>query len=169
MQSAYHNLPTIDGIMQKDGRDFAASEVTYQADDRAAEFSLNIATAYPAEAGLKRWKRSLRLDRRKNLIELRDEYALKRRASVISLTFMTPLPSAEKSPGEISFTGSNFPSGGVTLIYDAKSFARATEEIPLKDSRLRGAWGEKLYRIQLKAQNPADSGTWLFRITQRQA
>ncbi len=169
MQSAYHNLPTIDGIMQKDGREFAASEVTHHADAGAAEFSLNIATAYPAEAGLKHWKRSLRLDRLKNLIELRDEYALKRRASLISFTFMTPLASAEKSPGELSFTGSNFPSGGVTLIYDAKCFALTTEEIALKDSRLRSAWGARLYRIQLKAQNPADHGTWLFRIVQKQA
>ena len=36
MQSAYHNLPTIDGVMQSAGRQFAASAVEYHADDRAA-------------------------------------------------------------------------------------------------------------------------------------
>ena len=30
MQSAYHNCPTIDGVMQAAGREFAASDVKYQ-------------------------------------------------------------------------------------------------------------------------------------------
>ena len=31
MQSAFHNLPTVNGQMQKDGRAFAAKNVVYQA------------------------------------------------------------------------------------------------------------------------------------------
>ena len=37
MQSAYHNCPTIDGVMQSAGPQFAATEVSYHADDHAAE------------------------------------------------------------------------------------------------------------------------------------
>ena len=51
MQSAYHNLPTINGVMQKDGREFAARDVRYRADERIAELSMDIAAAYPKEAG----------------------------------------------------------------------------------------------------------------------
>jgi hypothetical protein len=167
MQSAYHNLPTIDGIMQKDGLEFAASDVAYHADDDAAEFSLNIATAYPAEAGLKFWKRTLRFDRANNQIELRDEYSLKKRVSQIAFTFMTPLTVNLGVPGELRFGDSPFPSGSVKLFYDARSLAPVAEEIPLKDSRLRSAWGEKLYRIILKAQDPPESGVWSFRIQQK--
>jgi hypothetical protein len=50
MQSAYHNCPTIDGVMQSAGRRFAASDVRYHADNNTAEFHLNIATACPPEA-----------------------------------------------------------------------------------------------------------------------
>src|SRR5512142_2657979 len=42
MQSAYHNLPTIGGAMQQAGREYQARDVRYQADDRAAEMSLDI-------------------------------------------------------------------------------------------------------------------------------
>src|SRR5579872_3323382 len=56
MQSAYHNCPTIDGVMQAAGRQFAASEVAYQAGDAKAEFRLNLAKAYPKEANLETWK-----------------------------------------------------------------------------------------------------------------
>ena len=63
MQSAYHNCPTIDGVMQSAGRQFAATNVSYHADDRAAELHLNLAKAYPPEAHLAFWNRTLRLDR----------------------------------------------------------------------------------------------------------
>jgi hypothetical protein len=165
MQSAYHNLPTVDGVMQKEGREFAASDVNYHADEKAAELSLNIAGAYPPEAGLRHWNRTLRLDRTTNIVELRDEYALKRRAADIVFTFMTPLPVEQGAPGELNLAG----PGGVRLHYDARSLSSATEAIPLNDGRLRGAWGERLYRVVLRAQNPPAEGAWLFRITQRRS
>ena len=47
MQSAYHNLPTVNGYMQEAGRQFAASQVRYHADDTVAELQLDLAPAYP--------------------------------------------------------------------------------------------------------------------------
>jgi hypothetical protein len=165
MQSAFHNLPTIDGVMQKDGREFAGSEVSYHTDDKAAEFSLNIAAAYPREAGLKHWKRTLRLDRVTNQVELRDEYSLDRRVADIVFTFMTPLSVEKGATGDLKLAG----DGGIRLLYDTRTLAVKIEEIPLNDGRLRSAWGAKLYRILLQAPNPPPEGSWLFRITQLRA
>lgn len=167
MQSAYHNLPTIDGVMQKEGLEFAASEVAYQSDDSVAELSLNIATAYPPEAGLQSWKRTLRLDRTRNQVELNDKYKLKKRASQITWTFMTPCTVQQIAPGEIRFTGRQFPSGGVSLFYDARSLTAVTEEIPLKDSRLRSSWGNQLVRILLRAQDVPAEESRQFRFVQK--
>ena len=64
MQSAYHSLPTIDGVQQSPGEQFAARDVRYHAEDSYAEFALDIAGAYPPEAGLKRWLRTIRLESR---------------------------------------------------------------------------------------------------------
>ena len=54
----------------------------------------------------------------------------------------------------------------VQVLYDAAAFTPVIEEIKLEDSRLRGSWGERVYRILLKAENPAQSGTWTTRIVQ---
>jgi hypothetical protein len=41
-QSAYHNLPSINGIMQKDGRLFEAKDITYRSDSKLAVLQLDI-------------------------------------------------------------------------------------------------------------------------------
>ncbi len=167
MQSAYHNLPTIDGVMQKAGSEFAADDVAYHSDDLAALFSLNIAPAYPSSAGLQTWTRTLRLDRRANQIELTDHYILNRHVAEITWTFMTPCEAKPVGPGEIVFAGRTFQSGNVRLAYDARLLVPKIEEIPLKDARLRGVWGERLFRILLQVRHPAAERDWRFRIVQR--
>ena len=164
MQSAYHNCPTIDGVMQSAGREFAASDVSYRADDRSVEFRLNIATAYPEQANLESWNRTLRFDRAKNEIELVDEYALKNAAKVITLTLMTPCRVTVASPGRLTLSVASGNSVGV--LYDARAFKPVVEEVPLEDGRLRGAWGERVYRILLRADNPPAHAVWTTRIIQ---
>src|SRR5256885_54517 len=55
MQSAYHNLPTINGVMQGAGREFQAKDVSFNETANRVTFSADIAAAYPAEAGVRRW------------------------------------------------------------------------------------------------------------------
>ncbi len=61
MQSGFHNLPTINGVEQKAGRNFRAEDVRYEATDDFAQLSQNIAGAYPESAGIDRWDRTIRL------------------------------------------------------------------------------------------------------------
>jgi hypothetical protein len=61
--SAYHNLPTINGIQQMAGRKFGAREVQYQKDGNSAALQMDIAGAYPPEAGVAQWKREVKMDR----------------------------------------------------------------------------------------------------------
>lgn len=158
MQSAFHNCPTIDGVMQSAGRQFAASEVSHRADDQGAEFRLNIEKAYPKEANLQSWRRTLRLDRAKNEIELTDEYALKGPAKTITLTLMTPSRVTQDGPGRISL------AGGPRIAYDGAVFVPVVEEIKLEDAHLRETWGDRLYRILLRADSPPASARWTVRI-----
>ena len=51
MQSAFHNLPTINGVMQAAGRQYEARDVGFHADDAAAEFTADLAAAYPERSG----------------------------------------------------------------------------------------------------------------------
>jgi hypothetical protein len=153
--------------MQKDGLEFAAREVVYHANEYAAEFSLNIEAAYPVAAGLQSWRRTLRLDRAQNQVELRDKYTLRKDAAQIMWTFMSPWSIKQIKPGEVGFSGKTFPSGPVSIYYDAQKLTPTIEEISLEDGRLRSAWGERLYRLLFKVQNPPREGDWLFRVAQK--
>lgn len=162
MQSAYHNCPTVNSVMQSAGRQFAASDVRYNADDNSAEFHLNLAEAYPAEAHVQNWNRTLRLNRAKNEIELLDEYALQQPAETITLTLMTPCTVQVGTPGELSLV---MPSGkNVRVEYDSRALTPAVEEIRLEDAHLRQSWGERLFRIVLRAKTPPQQAIWRTRI-----
>ena len=100
MQSAYHNCPTVNGVMQSPGRQFAAIDVAYHEDDRASELHMDIAGAYPPEAHIENWRRSLRLDRVENHIDVTDEFSLSHPANEITLTLMTPC-RVEQSAGTL--------------------------------------------------------------------
>jgi hypothetical protein len=160
MQSVYHNCPTVDGVMQSAGREFAASALSYSADDKTAEFQLNLATAYPTEAGLKSWRRTLRLDRAKNEVAVTDNYTLQKAAQVITLTLMTPCKVTQEGAGKLSL------DNRVKVLYAAAAFTPVVEEIRLEDQRLQGSWGDRLYRILLRVENPPQSGSWTTRILQ---
>ena len=51
MQSAYHNLPTLIGIMQADGESYRAFDVSFDLSDTLCNICMDIAQAYPKKAG----------------------------------------------------------------------------------------------------------------------
>jgi hypothetical protein len=165
MQSGYHNLPTVNGVMQAPGREHAASLVTYKADDASVVFSLDIGAAYPPEAGLARWARTLAFDRVKNEIEVRDSWELEKSAGTIALSLMTACNVAHPRGGELLLSGGPLSPASVRLQVDASLLA-AVEEISADDPRLRSVWGGPLRRILLKAENLPAHGEWTMRIQQ---
>ena len=166
MQSAYHNLPTVNGVMQGAGRQFAARNPGCRADDAAAEFRLDIAGAYPPEAGIETWVRTLRLDRRNNQVEITEDFRLNKPADRIELTLMTPADVSTAAPGELVLTGGLLGPIRVKVIYDANVLAPKVETIPVADARLAAVWGKRLHRVLLAALKPARQGNWSVRVMQ---
>jgi hypothetical protein len=152
MQSAYHNCPTINGVMQSPGREFRATAAACRQDDQTAELHMEIAGAYPAEANLESWRRLVRLDRTRNRVEITDEYSLKQPAHQITLTLMTPC-RVEQSPRTLHL------ENRAHVAYDA-GLTAAVEELKLEDPRLRTVWGDRIYRILLYAKDPPRQGKW---------
>jgi len=157
MQSAFHNCPTVDGVMQSPGRQYAASAVSCHQDDQATELRMDIAGAYPSNAGLESWKRIIRLDRALNRVEIADQFSLNRPAREITLTLMTPCRVSQQS-GMLQL------EGRVRVTHDP-ALSASVEEIKLDDANLRGVWGERVYRVLLRAANPPRQGIWSMRIT----
>ena len=153
MQSAYHNLPSINGYQQKEGRQFHAENVVYKTDDEAATFSLDIARAYPAEARVNSWVRTMSLLRRRG-VELTESYSLGAFVRPFTLSLMTPLRVDAAAPGEIRLTDSEEKPGlSIAISFDSARFKALAEEIPVTDAQLSAVWGSRLARIQLTSLN----------------
>lgn len=161
MQSGYHSLPTVNGIMQKDGKDFRAADVRHEASEDLVEFSLELAGAYPDEAALKSLKRSLVLERGKRVI-LTDQYEL----SGVNGPFTLSLLTAEKP--EIDFPGNiMLADNGLTISFSVDQFAADVEAIELNDSRLKSSWGERIYRILLTMREVRGKGAYRVEFSRR--
>ena len=161
MQSAYHNLPTINGVMQGAGREFQAKDVSFNETANRVTFSADIAAAYPAEAGVRRWQRRVTLDRKTPAVELEDSYELTQWREPARLSLMTPLRVDTSRPGEVRL------GGRYVLTYDAGKVNAAVEEIRVSDERLRSVWGDGLERLVLTPRGTALRGA--YRVTLRQA
>jgi hypothetical protein len=162
MQSAYHNLPTIGGVMQKNGLNFRASGVAYKDGGDVAEIRMNIASAYPPEAGLRRWIRTLQLDRKTNRVRLRESFELQRAAPEIVLSLMTSRQARTDGEGRLRMPASGQGIPDVLLHYDAQRFMPKVETIEIQDDHLRSAWGDRIYRVLLTARQPRLQENWQF-------
>jgi hypothetical protein len=164
MQSAYHNLPTIGGVMQAAGREYAAREVVYNTNDERAELSLDIAKAYPSSAGVREWRRTLRLVRAVNRIEIVDQWALSRPMEDVTLTLMTPCTVDTSAAGRLVLSSPEGPL--VAVAYDAGVFQPVVETVEITDSRLKRSWNDRVYRVLLRASKPGVAGMWRMVISE---
>ncbi|HVN81549.1 MAG TPA: heparinase II/III family protein [Terriglobia bacterium] len=154
MQSAFHNLPTINGVMQKEGREYQATDVNFAATGRAVTFSLDISHAYPDGAKVEKWLRTLTLWRGQPKVELEEQYSLKEFKEPARLNLMTPLTVDISVPGEVHLINSNAnQEQGFVLTYEKEKFSASAETIPISDARLKPVWGDKIARIVLLSKS----------------
>ncbi len=157
MQSDYHSLPSINGVMQSPGRSFAARAVDYQAGGSQTRLSLDIAGAYPPEAGLKRWLRTVTLQRGIG-VEVTDSWVLEQPAQEIAFHLMTPCLVDTGEAGKIFLREAQIEegrtSGSAQILYDAGRLAVKVDEMAIDDARLLPIWGKRLARITFVLQMP---------------
>ena len=131
MQSQYHNLPQINGYDQKDGKSYAAKVVSH----KNGLLTLDIAGAYPTEAAIKSWKRTISSE--KNGITCIEDYELSEYHQPTRLMFIALSPDALKH-----------------IHFDASQMEANIEDISDKlDPLLQGMWGHQMYRIILTAKS----------------
>lgn len=165
MQSAYHNLPTINGVMQKNGREYRATDVSYQATKDMAAFSLDISKAYPEQARVKSWKRTITL-KRGNQVIINDRYRLDEAIKALQMNLMSWRKPELESEGKIRLTGPEGISGlnPVYIQYDHNKFSVDFEAVPIEDKTLQSSWGNVVYRIVLTARQTPLKDEFSIRI-----
>ena len=169
MQSTYHNLlPTIDGVMQEPGANFSARNVSYESEDEAAQLRLEIARAYPHEAKLASWIRTVTLKRSEGVI-IEDQYELVAPAESMILSLLTPCIVNLEQEGQILLKEAKIAderrAGSAAISYDAQTFTAFSEVITIDDPRLNQAWGKRLARIVLHAAQPPQKGTLTLQVS----
>lgn len=154
MQSAYHNLPTVNGVMQKDGEQYCASEVKYSFSDARCEIEMNLANAYPPVSGLRYYRRSAVLQKGKEIV-IRDSFAFKGESGLDSSSVVLSLMTYEKpvllpqAPQLAESERITLSIGGLGTLQLVNATLLDIEEIPVTDARLQTAWKHEVYRIRV--------------------
>jgi hypothetical protein len=156
-RSDYHNTPTINGVTQSAGSDYGASGMQVHTSDTATTVSLNIAGAYPVQAGVRAWVRTVTLHRSKKVV-VRDEARLAK-ARPVTLHLMTCYPAAVTARGELSIYYRDA-QGNICpfkIHYDDSRLYAEVEKINLTTGADQGVlvnWGDTLHRINLHTRTP---------------
>ena len=135
-RSMNHNVPLIGNVEQHEGREYRA-QVLHAGEDGA---QLDIAAAYPAEAGVASLARTFALE--EDGVKLSDSIALKD-AQPVTWVFMLRKPPVCE-PGKVTF-------GPLTLHHDA-SLTQSVTEMPVTDVRLKKNFPGSLWRLALTAE-----------------
>jgi len=165
MQSAYHNLPTINGVMQKEGRRYAAEKVAYESAEDFAQLKMDIASAYPGAANISSWLRMVRLNRGKN-VEVTDSFSLKTPSRDIVQSLMTPCEIIENQPGKLVLKDTEGPLT-MAVRYDPDKLHCRSEPIRIDDGKLSEMWGPRLYRLALRPKSATARDAFVLQFSNR--
>jgi len=164
MQSQWHNCPLINGVMQKDGRQYKASDVSFKTTKNEVHVGMNIEQAYPPEAFVKKWNRQFLFDQKNNKLTLSENFQLEKITGKTSINFLSSCSIKTDVKGEIGFYNSK---GNLmlTLKYMPGLMTASVEEKILDDEKLINAWGNKLYRLSLTLNDKAlKKGACVFEL-----
>ncbi len=133
MQSSYHNLPEINGCMQRDGREYCATPTTFSEDT----FFCECHHAYPGEAGLSYFSRSANVGEK--FVKLTSKFSFEKEENHLALNYML----AEKP--ELADCRARV--NGCILKLPKGKWSVETIEFG-EDEKLSPVWGHCVYRLR---------------------
>ena len=155
MQSAYHNLPQVNGFDQHEGRKYAARDVKYS----KGMLSLDLRDCYPSDAGIKKWNRTVAINK-KGVVTLTDDYLLEKVVSPVREMFVSAVrPVLDEQRGVISL-------GLCTLSYPKSKCDVDIQPLSDRlDPMLRSMWPDGLWRIVITSKSMSTNDKLSFRLT----
>ena len=148
MRSEYHNLPTINGIDQRPGKVFCAKSVDF--DEESGKLTLDLTTAYHADAGIARYIRSAIIEDGKAIVTDMVESTKDG-----EITFNLLCNCMPENIGKGSFT-----IHGKTIKFDERLSLEVDEPdcTWVETENIPASWDcETLYRLRLSAPLSADT------------
>lgn len=151
-RAAYHNVPLINGYEQQAGRAFASRDISCNGPENL--LSLDIAEAYPDEAGVREWTRSFFVQG--NKVKIIENYRLRKLRQPAEITLMLKNRPRIADGGRIFI---DTPKGRCFIEYNPRQVTPSVEPIDLSKSYMRTAWGNTVYRLRLQVLSRKKRGT----------
>ena len=148
MKSSYHSIPLANGIEQKDGATYASSDEV--CDLASKTVTMNLAGAFPEEAGLEKMQRTCQLDG--SVVRITDEVVLKEKGD-IRFNYLTLDEPKIIEPGKLEIAQGrifSYTTEGVRLIIEKVE----NTCLPYDDLNFQNVWErECLWRIVLQCES----------------
>ena len=154
-RSAYHNVPIINGMEQKDGKKYRAGNVKHIADEAESSLTLNLEKAYTDAAHVDKWQRIITLDREYDWVEVTEQYKLdslqieKDRLNgdvfdnqIVLMAYGKPVL---QKAGRIQLQ-----NGLTRLEYDAQYLSASIEKVQMMEGIMKTQWKDNVFRIILR-------------------
>ena len=169
-RSDFHNVPTVNGITQQEGITFKAADVKYKASGSTVNFSSDIAKSYPGDAGINSWKRSVTLNRGKN-VQIKDVIDLKKANSIVQ-HIMTCYPVEISKPGEatVHYKNKDGKTMDFVIKYNPGQMTAKVEKVKLvteEDQGILSKWGDTIYRINFDVTAPKTKDSYSFEVKKK--
>ena len=157
MQANYHNIPMLNGIPEKEGRQYESAQAGF--DPKTMTFSVDFAGTYPAEACVRSMLRKVSLKSGK--VTIKDSYSLSESKKPADFNWLTWGDVDISAPGKVIIT---VQGETLTLNYDGKRLKPIIETIVQDDPPLRRTWGDKIYRVTLREIKSSLKGSYTFTV-----
>jgi hypothetical protein len=123
---------------------------------------MDLADAYPKEAGVRFWKRKIAF--LGTAVELSESYALNKYTAPSKLSLITPLTVT--SGKDFLLLKDKKTGKGLKLSFNGRQLEPTVETKALSDPSLAHSWGEQVYRIQFKVRTDKLTGQYKIRFTE---
>ena len=167
-QSSYHNCPEFNGVMQAPGRKYRATDVEIEVTDNRAIMKMDLATAYPGDAGIRSCVRTFECVRRERDVTIRieDSFSADRPMEAAFYYLLIRKPDLAR-PGSVFFFSEE--GSAIKAIYDSDVSEAVLEKISLEEGLISNGFGDTLYRLSFRLRNAATNGTHVVRFSRTTA
>ena len=165
-RSSYHNVPLINGLEQRDGKAFRAMNVEHISgnlgDGIVASCCMDIEKAYPKEANVSKWTRTMTLNGPAETVELTDSFALANQQKPVEIILMTYGEPCLDNEGMVLLGNKS-----VRLALPLDRISVSWEKVEMPDGIMKEQWNDNVYRIIITLKDGYRNGKVALRFCNR--
>lgn len=165
-RSSYHNVPLINGLEQRDGKAFRAMNVEHISGNLGngivASCCMDIEKAYPKEANVSKWMRTMTLNGPAETVELTDSFALANQQKPVEIILMTYGEPCLDNEGMVLLGNKS-----VRLALPLDRISVSWEKVEMPDGIMKEQWNDNVYRIIITLKDNYRNGKVTLRFCNR--